>query len=293
MQAKEMAGELKYPKGEAMALKYMGMVYYMKGMYAETLGFWIESLEVFEKIGDDVGVSNMLNNIGAIYLNQGADDKALEYMLKSLKLAEKTGDTLRIATALGNVGGIYHNKKDPIAINYLLKAIPLLEGSNYKLEYIGLTANIGEVYFDNNNTQKAFEYFRKSLKAAGNTFDATFGYSGIGRTHMKDGNYEMALLNLNTALSIAQKEDDKLQIFRVLRGLADVYQKQNMTSLAIDYNHRAQEIAEQMDDVNIELSELYKAMSVAYEKQEDFSNAYMYKTLYSDIKDTLRPNKTV
>ncbi|HTF30354.1 MAG TPA: adenylate/guanylate cyclase domain-containing protein [Flavitalea sp.] len=287
MQAKQMARELKYPKGEAMALKYMGMVYYMKGMYAETLGYWIPSLEIFEKLGDDIGISNMLNNIGAIYLNQGADDKALEYMLKSLQLAEKTGDTLRIATALSNVGGIYHNKRDPIAINYLVKAIPYLEGSSHNLEYIGLTANIGEVYFDNNNTQKAFEYFRKSLKAAGNTFDATFGYSGIGKTYMKDGNYEMALLNLNKALSIAEKEDDKLQIFRVLRALADVYQKQDETSLAIEYNSRAENISKEMDDIKVELSDLYKAMSTAYEKQKDFSNAYLYKTLYSDNKDSL------
>ncbi|HMF73841.1 MAG TPA: adenylate/guanylate cyclase domain-containing protein, partial [Flavitalea sp.] len=134
---------------------------------------------------------------------------------------------------------------------------------------------------------KAFEYFRKSLKAAGNTFDATFGYSGIGKTYMKDGNYEMALLNLNKALSIAEKEDDKLQIFRVLRALADVYQKQDETSLAIEYNSRAENISKEMDDIKVELSDLYKAMSTAYEKQKDFSNAYLYKTLYSDNKDSL------
>jgi adenylate cyclase len=287
LQAKEMAQELQYLKGEAIALKNAGMVYYNKAMYSETLDFWIPSLEAFQKMGDDIGISNMMNNVGAIYLNQGADDKALTYMLKSLQLAEKIGDTLRIATALGNVGGIYHNKRDPIAINYLLKAIPYLENSSYKLEYIGLTANIGEVYFDNNNTQKAFEYFRKSLKAAGNTYDATFGYSGIGKTYMKDGDYEMALLNLNKALSIAEKEDDKLQIFRVLRALADVYQIQNETSLAIEYYSRAENISKEMDDVKVELKDLYKDMSVAYKKQNDFANAYLYRTLYSDIKDTL------
>ena len=49
MQAKEMASELKYPKGEANALKNIGMVYYMKGKYAETLDFWNQSLQVFEE----------------------------------------------------------------------------------------------------------------------------------------------------------------------------------------------------------------------------------------------------
>src|ERR1700754_4525334 len=105
-QAREMAAELKYPKGQANALKYMGMVYYQRGKYAETLDYWTQSLEVFKTAGDDAGTSNMLNNIGAIYLNQGADDKALEYILKSLQIAEKLGDTLRVVTASMNVGSI-------------------------------------------------------------------------------------------------------------------------------------------------------------------------------------------
>jgi adenylate cyclase len=120
LQAKEMANELNYPKGEAYALKNIGLMYYLKGMYAETLDFWNQSLKIFEDMNDDVGVANMLSNIGAVYLNQGADAKALEYSLRSLQIAEKINETLLMITALSNVGGIYYNKKDPVALNYLL-----------------------------------------------------------------------------------------------------------------------------------------------------------------------------
>ncbi len=287
LQAKKMARELKYPKGEAYALKNIGMVYYGKGMYGETLDFWNQSLQVFESIGDDVGTSNMLNNIGAIYLNQGADDKALEYILRSLQLAEKVGDTLRMITALTNVGSIYHNKRDPVAIDYLLKAIPLVENSSNKAAYVVITANIGEIYFDNNNNTKAVEYFQKSIKNTKNDSAVAFAYNGIGKVYLKEGFFNLALENHNKALAIAEKEDDKFQMIRSLRGLADVYEKQNNTSLAVQYYSRARKIAEQMDDVKVELKDLYKEMSVAYAKQKDFSNAYLYKTLYSDIKDTL------
>jgi adenylate cyclase len=292
IKARDMARELHYPRGEATALKFIGMVYFNVGMYAETLPFWVQSLEVFEKMADDVGISNMLNNIGAIYLTQGADDKALDYMLKSLKIAEKLGDTLRMATALVNVGGIYHNKKDPVAINYLVKAIPLLEGSSYKKEYVGVIGNIGEVYFDNYDYEKAFEYYRKALRAAQSTSDEAFSYNGIGKVYMKQGKYDLALQNHNKALSIAEKKGDKLQIMRTLMGLANVYEKQNNTKLAIEYYSNARDIAEQMDDVNVELSDLYKSMSGAYEKEQDYSNAYLYKTLYSNIKDSLYKTDT-
>ena len=124
-----MAQDLEYPRGEAYALKNMGLVYYTRAQYKEALEFWINSLQIFESIQDDLGTSNLLSNIGAIYIDQGADTKALEYMLRSLQLAEKTGDTLRMITALSNIGGIYYNKKDSVALGYLQKAMPLAERS--------------------------------------------------------------------------------------------------------------------------------------------------------------------
>jgi adenylate cyclase len=42
-----------------------------------------------------------------------------------------------------------------------------------------------------------------------------------------------------------------------------------------------------MDDVKVELKDLYKDMSAAYAKNNDFPNAYLFKSFYSDIKDSL------
>jgi class 3 adenylate cyclase/tetratricopeptide (TPR) repeat protein len=287
LRAKEMANELKYPKGEANALKNIGMVYYKRGMYVQTLDYWNQSLEIFENSRDDVGISNMLSNIGAIYLNQGADAKALEYTLRSLQMAEKLSDTLRMITALTNVGAIYHNKKDPAALNYLLKAVPLAESSGNKDAYVVITGNIGEIYFDNDNNTKAVEYYQKSIKSSENNSATAFAYNGIGKVYLKEVHFDLALENHNKALAIAEKEDDKFQVVRSLRGLADVYEKQNKTSLAIEYYNKAKKIAELMDDVKVELKDLYKEMASAYSKTKDFSNAFSYQSLYSDIKDSL------
>src|SRR5690349_5515866 len=49
-QAKDLAKEIEFPKGEAFALKNIGMVYYLKGMYGETLDYWNQSLQIFETI---------------------------------------------------------------------------------------------------------------------------------------------------------------------------------------------------------------------------------------------------
>ncbi|RYZ79102.1 MAG: tetratricopeptide repeat protein, partial [Proteobacteria bacterium] len=287
LQAKKLASDIGYPRGEAYALKNVGMVFYVRGLYVQTLDYWNQSLEVFEKIKDDVGIATIVGNIGAVYFNQGADDKALEYTLKALQLAEKLGDTVRMISGSINVGAIYHNKKDPVALNYLLKAIPLVESSNNKDALIVITGNIGEIYFDNNDNQKAVEWFKRSIEASGTSPEASFSYNGIGKVNLREGKFETALQNHNTALQISEKAGDNFQVVRSLRGIADVYEKQGNTALALQYYSKARLTAEQMDDVKVELKDLYKDMSAAYAKSNDFRNAFALKSLYSDIKDTL------
>lgn len=287
LQARDMASDLDYPKGEAYALKNAGMVYYMKGKYSETIDYWEQSLQIFESMQDNVGTSNMLNNIGAIYFNQGADAKALEYSLRSLQIAEKINDTLRIISALSNIGGIYYNKKDPVALTYYLKALPLVESNSMAAAYVLIAGNMGEIYADKNEHAKALEYFEKSIKAAGNDHSAAFSINGIGKLYLKEGKFSEALQYHNKALEIAKQFDDNLQVVRSLRGIADVNMKQGNISLAINYYEQAKAIAESMDDIKVELKDLYQEMATAYSQNKDFSNAFLYKSLYSNIKDTL------
>ena len=285
--ARKMAEEIDFPKGEAYALKNMGMVYYLKGKYEETLNYWNQSLQVFEKAEDNVGIANMLSNIGAVYFNQGADAKALEYNLKSLQLAEKINDTLRMISALSNVGSIYYNKKDPLALNYLLKVLPLVENIGNTDAYVVTTGNIGEIYYDNNNDQKALEYYQRSIKAADDKLSAAFAVNGIGKVYLKEGQLDKALQSHQKALSIARKFDDKLQEVRSLRGIAAVYMKKGIVATAIDYLQQAHVVVEQMDDVKIEMKDLYQDMALAYANGNDYPNAFHFKSLYADLKDTL------
>jgi len=275
VQAKDIANEINYHRGEAYALKNIGLVYYLRGKYAETLDFWNQSLQIFEEMKDDVGIANILSNIGAVYLNQGADAKALEYSLRSLQIAEKIGDTLRMITALSNVGGIYYNKKDPVALNYLLKAIPLLEGSNHVEAFVVITGNIGEIYADKNDNQKALEYYQKSIKAADTNYSSAFSVNGIGKVYLKEKKLALALQSHNKALDIAKKFDDKLQEVRALRGIADVYMEQGNISLAINYYEQARTIAEQMDDVSGTNRSLPVNGNCLFKKQRFFKRLFI------------------
>lgn len=286
-QAIKASKEIGYPKGEAYALKNIGMVYYMKGRYVETLDYWNKSLHVFESIPDDAGISNMLSNIGAIYLNQGADEKALEYSLKSLQVAERIGDTVRMITALTNIGSIYHNKKDPVAIDYYVKVLPLVQSPDKIEEYAVITGNMGMIYYDQNDYRKAIEFYEKSIKAAGTDFSAAFSLNGMGRVFAKQKKFSQAFSYHTKAMEMSERFEDNLQMVRSLRGLASVNLEQGYVNIALKYFNQAREIAEAMDNINVELIDLYKEMATAYSQSKDYPSAFDYQVRYSDIKDSL------
>ena len=287
-QAKDLAEKINFLVGKAYALKNIGLGYYFQGKYVEALEFWKESLRIFEQINDQTGIANLLNNIAAIYAERGDDEHALEFSLRSLHISEKLGDKLRILSALNTVGSIYNNKeatKDK-ALNYLLQALPLCEaiGNNDALGTI--SENIGEIYFDKSDYVQAVNYFEQSIKATGNTANSSFAYNGIGKVYLKKGDFSKALEYHNKALAIAELYKSKPNIVGSLGGVANVYIAEKDFNTALNYYNKAIVIAEELNAAQ-ELKDLYQETSAAYSNISDYKNAFKYKSLYADIKDTL------
>jgi adenylate cyclase len=285
-QALEISKKINFLKGQAYAFKNIGIVYYVQGKYIETLNYWNQSLQIFEKQKDEIGISNILNNMGAIYFNQGDDAKALDYSLRSLQIAEKTGDKLRIMSALGQIGSIYHNKQDPKALSYLLKALPLCQDLGDKGGFGVIAGNIGEIYFDQGDYNKALEFYQKAINVDKNSTSSAFAYIGIGKVYQRKGNFALALNNHRRAMALSEKLDDKMQKMRAMKGIANVYSQQGKYTEALDYYKTAKALGEEVN-ANVELKDLYLEMATAYSTVNDYKNAFLYKSLYADVKDTL------
>jgi adenylate cyclase len=296
-QAKDLSEKIGFKRGEAYALKDIGLGYYYEGKYLETLDYWNQSLQIFESLKDQIGVANLLNNIGAVYQDQGDDAKGLEYSLKSLEISEKTGDKLRILSALHNVGTIYYSKSEGAigenkktnqdkALEYLLMALPLCEELGDNDALATTSENIGEIYFDQKNDDKALAYFNKSLKASGNTANSSFAYNGIGKLYLQKQNFDKALEYHQQAYNIAQKLGNQLNMVRSLQGIAKVYVSKNDFKQALIFYNQAKNIAAEMDS-KPELKDIYQEMSLTYQDAGDYKNAYQYQANLTKIKDTL------
>ncbi len=287
-EARALAEKSHFTSGQAYALKHIGITYYYQGKYLEALDFYRQSLKLFTEIKDNVGVANMYNNIGVVYYDQGDDARALENYLQSLQYAEISGDKLRILTALNNVGGVYNIKEatHDKALQYYLMALPICEELGKKEELGAISVNIGSIYFDQTKDDKAMFYFKKSLKAYGNSEGSLNAYNALGKLYTSENNFGEALKNHNQALSMAQKLNVKISIVQSLMGLGNAYVKNGDYKKGIVYFNEAEIPAVEIR-ANHELKDLYGQMSLAYAEVEDYRKAFKYQTLFSNIKDTL------
>jgi adenylate cyclase len=289
-EAKALADQLGYARGQAYSLKSIGMGYYFQGNYIETLLYWQQSLTTFETMGDKLGIANMLNNLGAVNFNGGDDEKAIEYYLESLKVSEEIGDKLRIATALVNIGAVYFNKKGTHdrALQYYLRALPISEELGDQ-DAIGTSAvNTGEIYLSRGDDKSALIYFEKALNAYQKSENGNVPYAlyNIGKVYTHRKEYARAISYQLEALDLAGKLNAKLEMSQTLIGLADAYRQKGDNKAAILAFHRAQEIAKEIG-ANYELKNAYEGLAELYNKISDYRNAFKYQELYTAIKDTL------
>lgn len=284
--ARVIGNKINYKKGVANALKNIGMGYYTKGDYIQVLQYFQQSLATYDSLEDKVGISNLLNNLGVVYFSQGDDAKAIEYYIRSLQVAEEIGDKFRIASAYLNIGNVYIEKKETHnkALDYLLKGLDLSEHIG-KQDAIGnASVNIGEIYYLREKYDSALFYFEKSLRASEIEGGGNVPYSlnNIGKVYAIRGEYQEASQYHQEALKIAEQIRDKLQMAQSLIGLGNTLNQENKYKAALEPFQQAEAFAKEVG-ASKELKEIYEGISTAYAETGNYTNAFKYQTLLTDI----------
>lgn len=293
MSSKQLAEKINYKAGLALALKNMGIGYYLPGKYIDAIKTWQQALDVYNLIGDKTGVANMLSNQGAIYFNQGDDAKSLELHLKSLKISEEINDTLRILTSLVNIGAVYLNKPATYdkALDYFRQSYKLSQAINDKYLIGTSTANLGEIYYKMGDDDTALFYLNQSVKAYEGTEDLPYSLNYIGRVNTRKKNFEEAIRNHTEAYEFAKNLNTSLDMTQSLVGLAQAYYAKGDIESAIRAYKQSLDIGIPLKALT-EIKDAYEGLSKAYLDKSDFVNAFQYQNLLLAIKDTIYNTNT-
>lgn len=288
MSSKQLAERSNYQPGLALALKNMGIGYYLQGKYIDAIKTWQQALEVYSLIGDKVGVANMINNQGSVYFNQGDEAKSLELYLKSLKMSEEIGDTLRILTCLYNIGAVYLNKPATYdkALGYFLRSYKLSLAINDQYSIGTATANLGELYYKMGDDPTALFYLNQSVKAYEGTEDLPYSLNYIGRVYTRQKEYDKAIKTHRDAFTFSKNLDTRLDMTQSLVGLAQAYFAKGDVVSAINEYKQSLEVGIPLN-ATTEIKDAYLGLSSAYEKISEIDSAFKYQNKLLAIKDTI------
>ncbi|MGN6291678.1 MAG: adenylate/guanylate cyclase domain-containing protein [Chitinophagaceae bacterium] len=285
-EARNLSQEIGFKKGEALALKNIGLVYYYQGKFVQTLEYWNQSLQILQSINDELGQANLQGNIGAVFFRQGDEVSALKHHLEALALAEKSGDQMRICFTLNNIAGIYFEKKSTRdkALDYLLRAYPIAEKLGDTATIALISGNIGQIYLERKDDAKALEYYNKCLKA-GSKENAAYAYIGLGNIYLNEGDVDKAFAYHSKAYELA-KQLNEVYVIPSLMGLANTFIAKKDYRSALGYYEKAETVALGQGSVPA-LKDVYDSLAGAYAAMGDFEKAFRYQRNLDQVKDTL------
>ncbi len=168
-------------KAEADVLLVKGQLYYDIGDYELSLESYLEADKIFDSIKDDSNKGLILGEIAIVYSELGQLETAISYQKKVLALQKENNDLMSLSIGHYNISTSYMDLKD----------------------YEKAKAHI----------HKAYDLSKK----IGDTVGIGYALKEIAMLKSKEGNYESAILSLNSALLIF--EENNLPIMKVLSYL--------------------------------------------------------------------------
>lgn len=273
----------------AEAFKQLGNVSYYKGDYKQVISFYDSSLTEYKIAQDSFGQAKVLNNLGIVYHNIGDLQTSVEYYLKSLDFKSSLNDSIGIANTNNNIGSIYFDLEQYAkSYEYFRKALVISEMLGNDPSTQGILNNMGLISQELGQHQKAVELFNRSIeygKSTGEVLGIADAYHNLGKSKVMLGKYLEGLDFYEKALTIYRELG--VTESHTLNNIGQAYIELDYYNEALKYLEEARKDASEKNQVAT-LRDIYKNLSVAYERMGNFEKAYFHYLLFNDYDDSIR-----
>ena len=166
-QALQLAQQLRFRRGEALALIRLGSGFREAGNYPAALQVGLQGLRLSEVLRNPELTGRAFNALGYLYWEQGNSRPALAYFLRAKAIAEESHNMTLLTRVMGNIGNVYmqFNRLDSAYI--YSQAGYVLDLSRHDLtSEVGDAATLGNIYAGLGRSQLAQHYYRSSIRRA-------------------------------------------------------------------------------------------------------------------------------
>ena len=247
-----------------------------------------QSLTLAKQIKFLKGQARALNYLGFTYRELGDLPKALDSFLKALKIAEDNQFTSLIGGCNNGFGTIYFDLREyPKAINYYRISKKIFESTNEQGSIVRQTRNIGSGYLYNNQLDSAIYYTQLAYEGSIRLKDDDpTVLRNLGTIQSKLGNNQLALDYIKQSVQATKKNNDLRNASLAYNQIAEVFLKMNQVDSCIFYAKKGLENG-QMGPFNIRILESSTLLSEAYKNKNEFIQAYKYQDLMVKTKEKL------
>ncbi|AWX45005.1 hypothetical protein HME9304_02013 [Flagellimonas maritima] len=210
IEALQLAKEINYNEGMAMAKRVLGVAYWTQGRLKLALENLTSAQSIYEIINKDEGVANCLMNTGMVYADIGDYDKALDIYYQSIEKFTKLNLTSRIATTFNKIGAAHTQKKQySKAKDYLVDAIEMHSQDDFFYGMAEAHNELGKIFLFENQLGQADYHLKKAVNLGKkvNDEDGLLGNKiQMGKLQRLRKNYAESERYLNEALLLAKKK---------------------------------------------------------------------------------------
>lgn len=294
-EALDAAKAIDYAKGQADATLNIGWATFYLSRLSDAYDAFRSAHNLYEKIGDTVGICKTLNAFGIYHNSIFRLDKAIDDYTRSLELARANGFLERELIAMANIGELCLDMGNPQgALEYLMPAYDKMTeefSSGIKADCL---RNIGQAFLAMDNLKLAAVFTQKSyelVSASGELIMATDSIETLANVALAEGDPEKAEALISEGLDIVDRTGNLSQRASLLIVRGQSLYMNHRTREALDVLTYAERICEQIN-LKIKLFKVQEQISKAYEAMGDYEKALLYFKRFASFKAELQSEDT-
>ncbi|RZK42801.1 MAG: hypothetical protein EOO90_05610 [Pedobacter sp.] len=248
----------------------MSSIYNELNDHANSVGYGLKSLRLFEEVKDLKGQAKVLNILGIACAKQGDLKRAKNYFIQYNNLSKKGTDTISLAYSYNNLGSLYRDLKvlDSALINF--KIANTLFKKTKHIPGISLAErNIGAIYFDKKDFRNALVYAKKSLDFSLKTKDklgSAIAYKDISICYRELRDTVNAYATARKAIELAKIVGQREVLRDAHAVLSELDKGQNNYKSAYDNLNSSLSARDSL--LNIEKTKIIQELTTKYETAE-------------------------
>lgn len=278
--------KLKFKKGRAYALLYLGTIKSMDAEKNKAIDYVRESLKIMQEIKEHAGIARCFFDLGQLTGQLVRHDEAIAYYQKAILEYEELKDTSNISLSLMRIGTIYeHIGNYEQSLNYYFKTLHYAEAVNDRNRICQTYICIGIVFYQQSKFNEAIVNMNKALVAGGSDIskqNLVYINNNLAISYAGLKNNTEALKYQFKTLKLAEELKDDMGYVMSCGNIGNMYTELKNPQEGLNYYLKAIERGEKIN-YGVGLTFSYNGIGSCYLelKQPERAISYYLKALHT------------